>query len=305
MLHRFVRIRSYRRFVFLLGVVIASIDGQTPSQPMVLLGSILNKTASAKYSGIHSALRLLLADLPQFSRTIVDTTLSADSFPNEASLMKARGLNTAYMLWGVVDSAESGLGISLKILDMKQGSVSHIRIMITQNENAHAIAEMVLSKLKLWLQRSTMVQLIVTTHPTAAGISLDGKHVGSTPFEGMVQPGTYHLKMTKKAQAPIQFPVSFISGNTYQYDFTMSSLERKTDHRPVLKWLAVSVACLGAGIVANIERDHAQARYREATPPADFDRLHNNTVAWEVGRDVLFAAAGAALCVMVIQVGFK
>ncbi len=301
---RLAPIRPYGRCVFIFLFIIVSSYGQNSPETAILIGCIHNKTASAGYNGVHCALNKLLAGLPQFPRTIIDTTLQVDSFPGEASLLKARGLNASYMLWGEVDSTEPGLGIALHILDMKQGSVSHIRIMINPNENGTAIAEMVRSKLQFWLQRSTMVQLIITTHPSVARISLDSKHVGSTPFEGMVQPGTYRLEMTKKAHAPVHFPVSFISGHTYQYDFTLNTIEKKTDKRSIIKWLGISVACLSGGIVAHFQRDHAQARYREAAPPADFDRLHNNAVAWEIGRDVLFIAAAAALCGMVIQVGF-
>ena len=298
------RIQSYRHAIitFLLAIVLSY--GQNPPEQTVLLGSIQNKTASANYSHIHFVLHRLLVDLPQFPQMLLDTTLGIDSFPNEISLTKARALNASYMMWGVVDSSEPGLGISFHILDMKLGSLSHIRVMINKNESGKAIAEMVRSKIKLWLQRSTMVQLIVTTQPTEAGVLIDGNHVGSTPFEGMVQPGSYRLELSKKAHTPIRFPVSFISGNTYQYDFTMNPITKKTDKRSAIKWVGLSVVCLGGGVAAHMRRDRALARYREATPPADFNRLHNNAVAWEIGRDLLFAAAAAALCGIVFQVGF-
>jgi hypothetical protein len=128
--------------------------------------------------------------------------------------------------------------------------------------------------------------------------------MGSTPFEGMVQPGTYRLELKKRPFIPIQIPVSFISGNTYQYDFSLNEKVKKTDKRSTIRWLGISVACLGTGGVAHWQYERARERYKEAVPPDDFDRLHNRAVALNVGRSVLFGAAGAALGVMVFQVVF-
>ena len=278
--------------------------GQMHSGTALLLGCIRNETAHREYDGIHGALGRLLAGLQNFPHAVLDTSLRVDSFPDEASLLKARAMNAAYILWGVVDSGESGPGIAIDILDMAQGSVSHLRISINRNESGKAVAETVRSKLQLWLQRTTMVQLIVTTNPAAASILLDGKPLGSTPFEGMVQPGTYRLELRKKPFFPMHIPVSFISGNTYQYDFTLNADEKKADRAAAVKWLGISVACLGAGGVAHWQYTDTRTKYREAVPPADFNRLYNRAIAWEIGRDVLFAAAGAALTVMTVKVVF-
>jgi hypothetical protein len=185
---------------------------------------------------------------------------------------------------------------------MKQVSESHIAIMTNRNEDRTIIAETLRSKLQLWLQRTTMVQLIVTTRPAAASVLLDGKAMGATPFEGMVQPGTYRLELKKKLFLPIRMPVSFISGNTYQYDFSLNEQVKKTDKRSIVRWLAISVACLGAGGIAHWQYEGARERYRQAVPPADFDKLYNRAVALNVGRGVLFGAGGVSLGVMVFEV---
>ncbi|MBN1307578.1 MAG: PEGA domain-containing protein [Chitinispirillaceae bacterium] len=296
----------YRYPCLMIGLLAAMppASGQMQSEPAMLLGCIRNETTHREFDGIHGALGSLLTDLPEFPRTILDTTVRVDSFPDETSLLKARAMNAAYILWGVVDSGESGPGIAIVILDMKQGSVSHLRISINRNESDKEVAEMVRSKLQLWLQRTTMVQLIVTTNPSAASVLLDGRPLGSTPFEGMVQPGTYRLELRKKPFIPMHMPISLISGNTYQYDFALNSDEKKTDRISVVKWLGVSIACLGTGGGAHWQYSHARERYREAVPPADFDRLYNRAIACEIGRDVLFAAAGTALTVMILKVVF-
>ncbi|MBN1576898.1 MAG: PEGA domain-containing protein [Chitinispirillaceae bacterium] len=304
MRHHHALFRPYRRSMILLVMASLSVSGQMRPEAILLLGCIRNETTHREYDGIHTALNRLLADLSQFPRTILDTAVRVDSFPDEASLFRARDMNAAYMMWGVVDSSESGPGITIDILNMGQGTVSHIRISINWNESGDAVAETVRSKLQLWLQRTTMVQLIVTTRPPAAAVLLDDASIGETPFEGMLHPGTYRLELKKKPFLPMHIPVSFISGNTYQYDFALSTDEKKTDKRSVVGWLSLSVACLGAGGGAHWQYDRARERYREAIPPADFDRLYNRAIVWEIGRDILFAAAGAALGVMMVRVVF-
>jgi hypothetical protein len=120
----------------------------------------------------------------------------------------------------------------------------------------------------------------------------------------MVQPGTYRLELKKRPFLPVRIPVSFISGNTYQYDFSLGEKVKKTDKRSIVRWLGISVACLGAGGVAHWQYEHARERYQEAVPPADLDRLYYRTVALNVGRSILFGAAGATLGVMVFKVVF-
>ncbi|MBN1759934.1 MAG: PEGA domain-containing protein [Chitinispirillaceae bacterium] len=301
MRHHQVMTRSHRYAMILCIMAALPVLGQIPTE-LLLLGCIRNETTYQEYDGIHLILDRQLVDIPRFPRIILDTAAYIDSFPDEVSLLKAREMNAAYMMWGVIDSSEPGPGITIDILDMGQGSVSQIRLSIGRNEGSEAIAGMVRSKLQLWLQRTTMVQLIVTTLPTAAAVLLDDMMIGSTPFEGMVEPGTYRLELKKKTYPSIQIPVSFISGNTYHYDFALNTGEKKVDKRSIVKWLGVSVACFCAGGVAHWQRSRVQEHYRGATPPADFDRLYNRAVAWDVGRDILFAAGGAAFGVVIVKV---
>ena len=288
----------------LMAIFLPSI-GQVRAETVMLLGCIRNETVYPQCDGVHYTLHRLMAELPEFPRTVLDTTVRVDSFPDETSLPKGRLVNAAYMLWGLVDSSGSGPVISLHILDMVQASVSHIMIMFNRTDDGTVIAETVRSKLLLWLQRTTMVQLIVTTSPAAASVLLDDRALGATPFEGMVQPGTYRLELRNRHFLPIQIPVSFISGNTYQYDFTLNTKGKKNDNRQVVRWLGISAAFLGAGGGAHWQYDRARMDYRNAVPPSDFDRLYRKTIAWKIGRDVLFAAAGTALGVMVFQVVLK
>jgi hypothetical protein len=293
------------RILLIAGMLSSPSICQVSPESTVLLGKFQNRTGSKELSDIQGLLYKLLSGLPEFPRTILDTALRIDSFPDERSLLNAREMNAAHIIWGSIDSGESGQGITIDILDMVQGSVSHIRTTINRNDNDETVAEMVRSKLQFWLQRTTMVQLIVTTQPPVAQVLLNDTPIGETPFEGLVHPGTYHLELEKNGLLPVRIPASFISGNTYQYDITLGTTEQKIDKRTIFKWLGISVALLGAGGMAHLQQEHAFAKYREATPPnADFNGLYRKAAAWNIGRDVLFAAAGATTCMMIFQAVF-
>lgn len=279
-------------------------NGKALPEMVLLLGNISNKTTVIEYDTLSNTLSELLTQSPSFPKTVLDRMIQVDSFPNEDALIKAQSLSASFILWGSIESYEYGSSVTLKIMDMAQASVAHIQIMIKGNEDGITIAEMIRSKLLLWLRRTTMVQLIITTTPDPADVLLDNKEIGITPFEGMVQPGTYKLELLKKSYTPVRIPVSFISGNTYQYDFSLSTTEKKKDVRSVVKWLSVPVTFLGAGVISHWQTERAIKKYRNAKPPEDFDHLYDVANAWNVSRDVSFAVAGISLGVIVIKAVF-
>lgn len=274
------------------------------AKPSILLGSVRNKTTLSEFDSIHSCIYRQLTTLPVSYKIKHDTTLVVDSFPDDASLIKAREMQAEYMLWGTIDGGDAGPGIVVTILDMVKGGMSHIRISVDPRENSVSVAGRVVSKLQLWLQRSTMVQLIVTTQPPAAKLLLDRTAIGETPFEGMVNPGTYRLELEKKGTVSVKIPASFLSGNTYQYDITLGNQEKGINRGPVFRWLGISLGCLGAGGISHYQYLRAQQKYREAIPPDDFDALYRNASIWSAGRTALYAAAGAAACMVLIRAVF-
>ncbi len=278
---------------------------QTARESVLLLCRVENRTVNGEYGEIHQALGELLSGIAGFPRIVLDTTIGIDSFPEEGDLFKARQLNVSYMIWGDVDTGDPGPGISLGILDMDQGKVSHIRTTIEWKDDRSFVAEMIRSKLLLWFQRTTMAQLIVATRPSGASVLIDGSPVGESPFEGMVHPGTYNLELTRKGYPGIRMPVSFVSGNTYQYDMALGTMGRKFGRRPVFVWLGISAALLGAGGIAHFQHVRAYSRYHDATPPdADFSKLYRKAAAWNAGRYGLIAAGGAGVCMTFVMAVF-
>lgn len=270
----------------------------------LLLGSIKNRTQKPYYDNLSLVLKKKFGDLGIFPNTKIDPTLCVDSFPDEPSILNAREKGIDYLLWGEIDSCLYGFSITLKMLDMSEGITTNIKIVISESDKKNEIAEMLCSKLLFWFSRTEMVQLIVSTSPSGASVLMDNSEIGLTPYEGMVKPGTYNLKLIKKPYKQINLPVSFISGNTYQYDFTLYTEENKMDKRSVLRWLGVSLLLGAGGGVAHCLQQRAMENYRAAKPGDNFDHLYRKALVWNVTRGVLWGSAGLSFGRMVIKAVF-
>jgi len=287
-------------FTTFLLYTIFSTYGQANKKNVMVLGVISNKTIKSDYEKLNILLYKALENHPFSPDVILDSLFYFDSVPDESAIIRARNLNALYILWGSIDSSDSGLSITLKIFDMSQATTSHIGLMINGNEKKEEITNILRSKLLMWLRRTTMVHLIISTIPENATVLLDDKEIGFTPFEGMVQPGTFSLELTKKPFSPIKIPVSFISGNTYQYDIILGKSDSVNikDKRAVIRLLAMSLLCTGAGCGCHYFQDRSMRKYRTALPPSDFNTLYRRAVTWNIARNTLFTAAGVTICGM-------
>ncbi len=297
-LFRFKKVRSYFIAIFLF--VIISAYGQPNKELVVVLGEINNNTVKKEYDQLNIVLNRTLENHFLFPETILDTMLFIDSVPDESSIIRARNQGARFILCGSIDTSEYGLSIKLKIFDMAQVSTSHISLMINGDEKTEEIADILGSKLLMWLQRTTMVQLIISTTPGAATVLLDNKEIGFTPFEGMVQPGTFSLELAKRPFSPIKIPVSFISGNTYQYDIVLEKSDSTyiKDRQTVIRFLTISLLCAGAGFGCHYFQDRSMKEYRTAKPPSDFNNLYHRAVSWNIARNSLWTTAGVTICGM-------
>ena len=269
----------------------------------MVLGVISNKTTKSDYDKLNNLLHEALESHLYFPETILDSLIFSDTVPDESAIVRARNLDALYILWGSIDASDFGLSITLKIFDMSQATTSYIELMINGDEEKEEIVNILRSKLLMWLRRTTMVHLIISTTPGDATVLLDNKEVGFTPFEGMVQPGTFSLELTKRSFSTIKIPVSFISGNTYQYDITLGKSDSVNikDKRTVIKLLALSLVCAGAGWGCHYFQERSMTKYRTALPPSDFNNLYRRAVPWNIARNTLFATAGVTICGMFLK----
>lgn len=302
MIH-FIRFKVLLFFYILHFFTIFTIYGQTQKEIVLVIGAIINKTTKNDYDKLNLVLHETLKSYPLFPVTILDPSILVDSVPDDSVILRAHNLNASYIIWGSIDTSENDLAVTLKIFDMSQASSAHIGMMINGNEKTEEIADLLRSKLLMWLRRMTMVHLIISTTPEAATVLLDSKEIGSTPFEGMIQPGTFSLELTKKSFNSIKIPVSFISGNTYHYDITLGKSDSAyfENKRAAKRLLAVSLLCTGAGFGAHYFQERSMREYRSALPPSDFNHLYRKAVSWNVARNTLWVIAGVAICDMFLK----
>lgn len=299
--------RSYKEFLFFIIFLLHTIFsayGQTNKKNVLVLGVINNRTTKRDYDKLNILLHEAFENHLFFPETILDSLIFSDTVPDESAIVRARNLDALYILWGSIDASDFGLSITLKIFDMSQAATSHIELMINGDEEKEEIVNILRSKLLMWLRRTTMVHLIISTTPGAATVLLDNKEIGFTPFEGMVQPGTFSLELTKRPFSPIKIPVSFISGNTYQYDITLGKSDSVNikDKRTVIRLLALSLVCAGAGCGCHYFQERSMKKYRAALPPSDFNDLYRRAVTWNIARNTLFATAGVTICGMFFKI---
>lgn len=293
--------------IIITGFLLFSASGNNlinSKESNLLIGIIRNQTMEQELDSLGSALNRLLSEQKQFLKTFFDPDLLVESFPDESALVEARKMEIDYVIWGEIDSCNYGFSITLIVLSMSGGKTAHINVIAGRNDKETEIAEILRSKLLLWFNRTEMVQLIISTSPSSASILMDNNELGLTPYEGMVNPGTYSLKLIKKPYMPIEIPVSFISGNTYQYDFTLKASESNMDKRSVLKWLGLSLLLTAGGGTAHYFQQHAIEEYKKAKPGADFDHLYNKALVWTITRDILWVSAGFSFGLMIFKIVF-
>lgn len=303
MIHVFWFNKVFLFFHIFLLFTLFSIYGQSNKETVLVLGVISNKTTKSEYDKLNLVLHKTLESHPLFPVTILDPLFLVDTVPDESAIIRARNLDALYILWGSIDTSEYGLSITLKIFDMSQASTAHIGMVINGDEKKEEIADILRSKLLMWLRRTTMVHLIISTTPGAATVLLDNKEIGFTPFEGMVQPGTFSLELTKRPFSPIKIPVSLISGNTYQYDITLGKSDSAhiKGKQTVIRLLTVSLLCAGAGFGCHYFQELSMREYRTALPPSDFNHLYHRAVSWNIARNTLLATAGVTICGMIFK----
>jgi len=284
---------------------VINVYGEDESDNLIYMCSIRNKTGEQDYNSLANELIAGINGSVLFPGSVHSDTTQVDSFPEERIIIKAKRHNASFILWGEVVYTEYGVAVELGILKMKDGSVSRINLFLKEGEGRKEVIETLESKLIHWYQMSSMVQLIITTSPPGADIYLDTENIGESPYESMVQPGTYDLRLEKQGYVSQNIPVSFLSGNTYQYDFTISKEDPKDDIRKTfIKFMSISALCAGLGAVAYIQRNRAYKEYQEAEPPADFDGLYTKASAWNAAGSVMFVGSGISISVLVLKLGF-
>ncbi|MBN1604768.1 MAG: PEGA domain-containing protein [Chitinispirillaceae bacterium] len=277
---------------------------QDNTQNTVLLGNIRNNTAKPLFNDLSTAIHDRISTSIVSIRTVLDTFSLIDSVPDQSMVVSARDCNAAYIVWGSADTLAGGCLINLRVQNINSGGITHFRILMDCDESKGLVVSAVVSKLQFWLERILMAHITVMTEPPAVTLLLDGAPLGTTPFEGLVQPGNYTLEMRKTPLLPLRIPVTFSSGTSYHYDFNLTGGGTDRDRRSALRWLAGASLCFVAGTGAAYMRSLSIDSYIKAKPPSDFDRLHAISVAWNITTIALFSAGGAAICTSIFKVVF-
>ncbi|MCA9709099.1 MAG: PEGA domain-containing protein [Myxococcales bacterium] len=147
--------------------------------------------------------------------------------------------------------------------------------------------------------------LRVNSDPAGATVTLDGVAVGTTPYEGEVDPGTHAVELTLDGRQPAQQRIDVLGGGTSVVDLPLarrSGLAPRTTE--LVGWVAigVGVAALAGGITMlvldeNPVRSNCSGTHVDADGDCEF---RYDTLGGGVGltvTGVVVAGGGAGLVV--------
>ena len=259
----------------------------------IVFGCILNRSSRVELSHLESELikKKNFKWRPDNQDVILDTLNCQDSFPSEDRIRHAKDLNAKQLIWGSVDSNAQGFSLTLNILKLSDGSESSIRVVLLERLDRVAIAEILEQKLWAWFRRMEMSQLIISSLPSGAAVLIDSTQTGQTPFETLLEPGTYRMQVTLNDHLPFLQTITLLPGNSYQYSIPLLEKNPGRRYRVPGQWIAASLCSFALCGLFQAGYVNALSDYHALRPPADFNAGYNRVRMWEISRDVSITAS--------------
>jgi len=127
--------------------------------------------------------------------------------------------------------------------------------------------------------------LVVVSDPPGANLFLNDQTAGKTPYTAELAPARYALSVSRRGY------YNWTGDANVQYSESTSVravLDRMPTRKPAL--LAAAIAGLGFGAVSAAMGESEFAKYQHAGTIEDNQKYRKSTMAWDIGRDVAFAA---------------
>ncbi|MBN1600104.1 MAG: PEGA domain-containing protein [Chitinispirillaceae bacterium] len=290
---------AVRCFLILLVFFILPSSG---SEIRILFTPVVNNTGDSTLNTLGAMLFGHFTENRGVYLWLAEDESVVDSFPSEHLLDKARSANAGYIIWGCFDTMNTDNFLRVHIFEMSSGIVNNIEIGIQKNQNRIILADILLSKITLALKRSMMSHLIITSNPKGAELYIDSVFVGTTPYEELVDPGSYTINVRKEAYEHFWQKASFLRNNTYQYHIPLKSRTAVVEDNGMRRWLVATVL-LSAGTAASfIMRQRSFDRYRYATPPGNFDALFRNAMGFNIASYCFAGVTTVSLSITIVKV---
>jgi len=133
-----------------------------------------------------------------------------DFFKNDS----AKKENVRIALSGTFAKGKEGApSLTFKILDLKAGTEQEKTIAVSTMEKED-IAQIILLKLKNFLEQGMLGRLNITSSPLGLSIDLDHRPSGITPKEFFLRSGRYQVELDGKYLVPYQEEIDVVPGKT-------------------------------------------------------------------------------------------
>jgi hypothetical protein len=139
--------------------------------------------------------------------------------------------------------------------------------------------------------------LVITSSPTGAGLTLNGRAAGKTPYVAELEPARYALGLERpgyydwSGDAKVQFAES---------TKVRAILDRMQTRKVPL--LIGAIAGLGVGAASAVMGQSEYQKYRAASTPEDAVKYRKSTAGWDIGRDAaLLVGVGLSAAYWIVK----
>jgi len=217
------------------------------------------------------------------------SVIQADSLPPDALSPVLKEDSTRYFCRLEFAEMDKNTRITL-IIRHSAGRIQDS--LVAQGFFPQAKAALVL-KAKSYFSKSQLGNIILSTLPDKARISIDGKRIGTSPVEMPLCPGSHRLLLEKSGFGDIDQELFIKSGEEIDLKYRLLKDGRKYSSTVLFR------VCLGltaAAFASQVANDYYHDRYSDLAPgssPKQFDQAFTEYRAANAGRNILMASTVA------------
>src|SRR3989339_93958 len=225
--------------------------------------------ADTAFQGIHQTIRKKMELDNQFQNFKVLCT--DESLVSLRVLEKRAGAVPSIAVGGSIGPGPDGSGKTGRFTIIE--NVQHIeetKEVLFDNVNAGDIADIVVLKLKNYLESNVLGKINITSTPLECDILVDSVWIGKTPKETILRTGNYDLLLQRKYLAPFNRKIVVLPGRSVEVNTEMEFNGYHTEY-----WLLGSLVGTWQCAVALVLEQRLRKEAGNALEGPDYNRYEN------------------------------
>jgi hypothetical protein len=201
------------KILLLCLILAAALFSQPADTSSEILGvfKFENLLQDRQFNGFHDYLSGKLEHELKCGLVVKSRPLPFSNFFEDDS---AKQQNIRIALFGTFSRSKDSIPmLNFKIMDLKVGNIQE-KIITMSDMEKEDIAQIILLKLKDFLEESMLGRLNIISLPLGMEITLDQKSVGTTPKEIFLKTGRYSVELSGKYLVPYKDKIEMAPGKT-------------------------------------------------------------------------------------------